>query len=820
MQYLKPEQYKGTTYKFPWPSDNIDPKLKLTKDYYLGVQNAFMADYASNNCYVPFEFGSKRSFEELESYATGQQSSNKIKESLIGKNKKNKDGKFITKMNVSFDTYYKLPQMFDVMREKNMSQEYDVDVNCIDNDSVATKEAERSFLKFLLDHNTQDFLAKTKFKPQTQIDPQVMGMMNESDVDMYFETGGYTLAREIACKAACQKTKLVSDYKVTQDATFDDLITKAFAGWKTYIEKSTGLPKIRKVNTKQVIVPYSDKNDFSDITRAGELRFMTIADIRKENPKFTSEDLLYLAKQFAWLNPQYTSLIGARGYYDRSYMSNLMGDYDIDPISRCRVLVLDSQWLSVDLETNLKNVTGKGEVRFKPVPFDYKVDAKSEKKGDKKIAKNVIRKYYAQWIVGTDMFLDYGICKDVVYYGEDGNKTPRIDYFFVKTGNASLVERCIAIVDEIDMLTVKHRNTLATLPAAPAMAIQKDLLENVFLNGILQQPEDIVQGLIERGILYYNGLDDHGNPLYFAGGQKPIDFMDVTKIAGLLSVISNEIAQKVNHLREVVGLQNGADAGNTNPYQGLGQTQLSFQAANASLYPTFNAYNYLFRAAFDDIIKKWQIVSKDRSIKVSYSILGNKNLSVFELDKNFTNAEFNLDIKIAASMEERQNLLAYISQQRDLGTQTGGETGLNASEFLYVYTRVMAGATEEAMYVLAQLEKKKQQAKQQEAIQNQKMNIEDQQASAEAKAKHDQDLLAAKSQSDNMNTLLAGLLKQNQALMERLFEPKAMGEAPVNAQGITQILEDNNQAIAGVLQGGMEQEVPQEQMQPEPQMVQ
>lgn len=812
MQYIKPEQYKGTSYKYSYPSDSINPKLKREQEYFLAFCQAFFADYASNNCYVPFEWGSKRSFDELEQYATGQQSSNKIKESLIGKNKKNKDGKFITKMNVSFDTYYKLPQMFDVMREKNMSQEYDVAAHCIDNDSVAAKEADKAYLKFLLDKNTKEFIAKTKFNPQAPIDPEVIGMMNASDVDMFFDTGGYILKREIACKAACQKTKLVSDYKVTQDATFDDLIQKAFAGWKTYIEKSTMLPKIRKVNNKRVLVPYSDKNDFSDITRAAELRIMSIADIRKENPKFTSADLMYLAKQFAWMNPQYTAILGGRGYYDRSHITGLMSDYDVDPISKCKVIVLDAQWLSVDIETNLKNVTGKGEIRFKPVPFEYVVDAKSEKKGDKKIAKNVIKKYHAQWIVGTDMFLDYGICKDVVYYGEDGNKTPRIDYFFVKTGNASLVERCIAIVDEIDMLTVKHRNTLATLPAAPAMAIQKDLLENVFLNGILQQPEDIVQGLIERGILYYNGLDDHGNPLYFAGGQKPIDFMDVTKIAGLLSVISNEIAQKVNHLREVVGLQNGADAGNTNPYQGLGQTQLSFQAANASLYPTFNAYNYLFRAAFDDIIKKWQIVSKDKSVKVSYSLLGNTNLSVFELDKDFTNAEFNIDIKIAASMEERQNLMVYISQQRDLGTQTGGEVGLNASEFLYVYTRIMAGATEEAMLTLAKIEKKKQLAKQQEAIQNQKMNIEDQQQSAQMKAQMDADNLKLKGEQQNMNTLLAGILKQNQMLMEKLFEPKAMGESPVNTQGIAQVLEENNMVIGGVMSSGQqEQQMPQEQ---------
>jgi len=229
-------------------------------------------------------------------------------------------------------------------------------------------------------------------------------------------------------------------------------------------------------------------------------------------------------------------------------------------------------------------------IRFKSIPFDYELDKKAEKSGDKKIQKNVVRKYYSSWIIGTDMFLDYGICKDVVYYGKDGNKTPRLDFFFAKTGNASLVERAVAIVDDIDMAIVKQRNALATIPAAPGLAIQKDLLENVFLNGILQQPDDIMQALQERGVLYYNALDDHGKPLYMSGGQKPIEYLDVTKIAGILAVYGNQIAEKVNELREVLGMQNGSDAGGTSAYQGLGQTKLAFQAANASLYPTFNAF--------------------------------------------------------------------------------------------------------------------------------------------------------------------------------------------------------------------------------------
>lgn len=797
MAYLKPEQYKNSQYKNPFPSQNIDPKLKLEKDYYLAFNNAFFADYANNYCYVPFEFGAKRSFEELRAYATGQQSSNKIKENLIGAKRKNKDGKFITKMNVSFDTYYKLPQMFDVMREKNMNQEYDVSINCIDDDSLAAKQADKDLLLFLVDENNKNFMRQVGFTPNTPINPEEMGLRTAQDVKTYFEIGGYTMHREVACKAACQKTKLVSNYKVLQDASFDDLIITSLLGWKTYIESSTMMPKIRKVNLDRALIPYSEHNDFHDITRAGELRIMSIAEIRKENPKLSGVDLMYLAKCFSWMNPQYATVINSK-FYNRNYNSQYISDMDVDPISRVKVMVLDSQWLSTDIETNIKNVTGTGQVRFKPVAFDYTIDKKAEKSGDKKIQKNVIKKYYSSWIVGTDMFLDYGICKDVVYYGEDGNKTPRLDFFFSKTGNASLVERAVAIVDDIDMLIVKQRNTLATIPAAPGLAIQKDLLENVMLNGILQQPEDILQAFQERGILYYNALDDHGKPLYMAGGQKPIEYVDVMKIAGVMAVYSNQIAEKVNELREVLGMQNGADAGGTSAYQGLGQTKLAFQAANASLYPTFNAFNYVFRAAFDDIIKKWQIVSKDKDIKVSYSLLGNKNLEVFRLGKDFDNWDFNLEIDIAPSIEEKQALLQSIADQKALGDQTGGSQGLTMSEYLFVYRKVMAGNIEEAMYVLAQIEAKKQQAAAAAKQADIEANAVVQQQSAQMKGELDKQALETKGQQTNENSLLVALLKQNQALIEALVSPKKEGEQ-VDTSIAAPIIASNNQQVQQII---------------------
>lgn len=822
--YKTPESYKKGQFKNSYPSDSIDPKLKLEKDYYLAFNNAFFSDYVNNYCYVPFEFGAKRSYQELRAYATGQQSSNKIKENLIGAKKKTKDGKFITKMNVSFDTYYKLPQMFDVMREKNMSQEYDVSVTCIDDDSLATKEADKEMLLFLIDANNRKFMKEVGFMPNTPLNPEEMGLRTVQDVRTYFEIGGYTMHREIACQAACQKTKLVSNYKVIQDSTFDDLIVQGIAGWKTYIEASTKLPKFRRVNMDRALVQYSEHNDFHDITRAGEIRIMTIAEVRKENPSLLANDLIYLAKCFAWMNTEYTSVINGN-YYNPQYRSQYSNDYDVDPISRVRVMVLDSQWLSVNIESNLKNVTGTGQVRFKPVDYDYTLDKKAEKSGDKKIQKNVIRKYYSSWIIGTDMFLDYGICKDVVYYGRDGNKTPRLDFFFAKTGNASLVERAVAIVDDIDMAIVKQRNALATIPAAPGLAIQKDLLENVFLNGILQQPDDIMQALQERGVLYYNALDDHGKPLYMSGGQKPIEYLDVTKIAGILAVYGNQIAEKVNELREVLGMTNGADAGGTSAYQGLGKTKLAFQAANASLYPTFNAYNYIFKAAFEDIIKKWQIVAKDGEVKIGYSVLGTKNMEVFKLDKNFDNYDFNLEIDIAPSAEEKQNLLQSIAAQKALGDQTGGSQGLTLSEYLFIYKKIMAGSIDEAMFIMSKIEGQKRQQAEASKQADIQANAQVQQQSAQMKGEMDKQAIQLKADATNQNTLMTELLKQNSLMLQALLAPKKEGEVS-NTAIAPDIIASNNAQVEAILAPeqaqqdvAIQQQAQQEQMPvEEPQM--
>lgn len=823
--FRKPEDYKGQVKRFVRPSDDIDPKLKREKEYYLSVAESMVTDFASGNTLIPFEWYSKEEIQNLRDYARGRQSSDIIKKSILSEKRRSADGRYLTKMNVSFEGYAKLPQMFDMMRSKNMGHEYDVDIKCVDMESVAAMENQRAALKYLVDKRTSDFTDTMMFKPEMEVNPQEIGVKTSQQVDVFIDSGGFTPQWMKAAIAACHKTKIVSNYKEFQDLCMDDLITNpnGITGARTYIDRSTGEPKVRHVDIRNAIVPYfKGLSSEGKISRGGELVVMSIADLRQIRPDLKAAEMRYIAKQFEWMNPGYSNLLGQDGFYGGDYRQAFQ-KYDQDPISRVKILVLDYQFLSTDTDKYIKN---EDRGYFREVDYDYVLTSKAKKNGDYTVEKKVIRKHEARWIVGTKYFLDFGVCDDAVYYGEDGNKTPSLDFFFVKTGNMSLVERCKALVDDMNLILVKHRNIWATLPAAPGMLVQKNLIENVFLNNKKQQPEDLMQAMIERGLFLYDSLDDFNKPLFAAGGQKPIEFLDFSKIAALLSVCTAELQVKVNEIREVLGLTQGADAGERSPYLGLGEQQLAIEQANSSLAPTFNAYRYLFKAVFNDIIKKWQIMArKKKGLKLGYSALGNTNMRMLELAGHFTAADFNCEVTIGATREDK---MALLQELRELRVPADGTTGITYAEYMFVRDRIMDGSIKEAQLVMSMLDANKRAEKREIEERNISANLEGQQESARMKSEADQALQGMKGQSALDNTMLAGLLKNQNMLIGALVsggtktgpDGKKTEQGP-DKQAAAAAYQQTTNDIAMVIEGANPPEpmVMQEDMIPEQEMM-
>lgn len=818
-QFKKMDSYVGKRPDNPYPNEDQNPKLKLEKEYSMAYGQAMISDYVNNACELPYAFGKdKRTFRELHEYATGTYSSSKIKDQLIGKGpRKKKDGKWITKMNISFDTLPVLAKMLDIMREKNMRQPYDVDANCIDDDSIQAKAADKAMLKYMVQEDVMKFMERTKFRPNVKIDPQALGMLTETDVDLYFECGAYIFEREIATIAACNKTKLVSNYKVIQDGTFDDLIKYGIAVWKNEIDPTTKTVKMRKCSIYNpelgycgVILPYSDSNNFDNLSRLGEIRLLTIADLRKEKPDLTAQELIWIAKSFSYLNTEYSGVIERCSAYD----SNISGGYNLDPINRCKVLVLDYQWLGVDVDNYVKN---ESRTLFKAVDYDYKLNNERRRKGDRQIQKRVVKKFAAKWVIGTDIMLDYGHAEDIIYYGPDGDRCPGLDFFATKTGNISLIERCIAIQDDIDLANVKLRNALASAIPAPRMVIQTGLLDNVFLNNIKQQPEDGMATFRELGYLLVNAVDDDGKPLYT--NQKLVDFLPMG-IAEDINVFTGQILAGINNLREVLGIAQGADGSTPQKYDAARKTELAAQSSNAALYPTFNCFQYIFEDCFTDVVKKWQIIAKDNDIKVSYGPLGQKNLKVLSLDEAFTNADLNISLTLGSTDQELNELLTDIKGLKALGVQTGFNQGITTAEYIYLSETIKSGNTKQAMWVMAKVEQKKIAAQQAIDQKNQENNAMAQQNSNAQAEINKQGTARITGEQNRLTIALQEALKLKTAASTAIINTYDSENDPAPISLFQSIVDDANATIQGILVNDQQTNQPQQPEEQDPNTVQ
>lgn len=800
------KDYKSKT-DFRYPSDNINPDLKHTEEWHLAYMKAFLCDYANNRLHFNFEHSEgEYSIPELRAYAKGQESDARVKKNFFGEKKRNKTtGKYPTSMNVDWNGIDVMPKFFDVMRGQNMDLEFKTTCRAIDEGSIQTKGLDRAYLKMMLDGKTKELLEKTKYHPNAPISLEDIGAETESDVDLFFDSGAYMTQREIASEACVAKSRAESGYRTNQSMWMDDAITLGLFAGKNYTDKANRLAKTRYADPSNMLIPYSSFLDHRNVTKVGEKRKMSIGELREEFPHIGDAQWRKIANEYSNQNPEIATAIAGMGYYNRE-VTNHLGQ---DIINQSMVWVLDAQWLGCDTTKYLTNEKKKNI--YKEVGYTYETDKKAEKKGDKTIKKNHIKKHYASWIIGTDVMLDWGL-EDAIYYGKDGNKIPGLDYFIEKTGNKSLVERCIPHIEDIRLAVVKRRNAIATLPPAPRMIIQQQLLDNVRLNGILHTSEQLMDLFKEKGVLVVNNLDEFNKPIF--QNSKPIEFV-TTNIVEDITLFSNEIAQGIERIREVTGLNQSVDASTQNPYQGLGKSQMAVAAANNALKPTFDRYISFVTRVDADLVKKWQVIAKNnKGLKITHAPLGVNTMQVLELGDEFTNAEIGIYTQMEYTNDEKQALFGRILELSKTYTSTQGTIGLNTAEFMHLEDLINAGSFTFAKYVIARTEKKREMMALKVKRQSEQFTFKSQQESAILANKLKVEGTADEERKKLLTIRVSEIEKRITKLTEMLTDigPDSMNDPNV----IQQQIEMSEQKINSLLMEDKaidQQKLQQEQMQ-------
>lgn len=817
MAHRNPEHYKNSPRSFP--SDNIDPSLKQHKDYFLAYAEAMWSEYVANRCAWPFSYDNSDqiTIDELRLYATGKQNMNKVKGYMLKPvDPNNPTSGFETKMNISWKSYQIMPKMYDVIRSFNSKIDYEVNATAIDDDSIEMKETDKLYIKYYLDKQVQGFMDKTGFVPQMKMNPDEVGARTAGDVDLLVDAGGFNLEHEIACQVVCNKTKKESYFAVIQDMCFDDIFTIGRAGMKEYVNKNTLTAEVRRIDPKYAVVPKSRYLDFRDKTRWGEVRYMTIGEIRDETD-LSTDQLIDLAKDFSFMNPDYERLTNLNGYYDpQGARQDFMDRYGIDPLNDVQIMVLDFQFLSLNIDKflNSKRET-TGISTSKKVSYEYVISDKDANRGDSIENYQSVKKYEAKWIIGSDYFINYGPSEYVKYTGEKGDRKPTLDGHFVQTNNASIVERCVDHVDDINQALFKRRNAINSLPPAPRMIIEQGLLDNVLFGDKLQTPEDLIRAFEEKGVLIVNRQDEFGKPVNVNG--KTIEFVP-SGIIEDITLFTNEIVNGKEAIKDVTGVNDIVAAQTPEARTGLGVSKLAEVASSNALFPSFNAWKYLYEPTFEGVIGKWQLIVDDNEVDIAHIPLGANTIQVFKIGKQFAKSRFNLRTDMVIGEEEKRMLLQEISNLKEARRQNGGKGGISGAMYLKLYDLIMSGNRKLAMFVLAQAEKLQDERDQAINSANQQQTFQAQSAVADQAEKGKQASYQIEGSVKTNSALIIEAGKRKTMLMQVMVTPVPPGET-VNVDFIQQQINKTDAEIQQLLQI-VHQESQQAQAPPQQQQLQ
>lgn len=699
MAIKKIESYKDVKYR-SFPRDRGQSKDQEWAIAYLSTMfHRYVTGY---QCHTRYQ---SSHFQLLEKYAKGEQGARKVKEKLL---RQSKDGQFKGLMKDVFQTFDILPEMIDIMMSTNMRADYRPSAVAIDKVSIKDREMEIGMAKFLVQKQTKEFLGYMGIKVDSALTDEELAVYNDADIDVLFKLGGIQMQREREAVAACNDAMVASRHKEIENMNTFDLITYGMTGTKTYIDHSEENVKYRHVDVKNLIVPMSKYNDFRDASYFAEIRLMRLHEIISECPSIRHDQIRDLIEGRIGYNSEYAAMLGDIDGY-------VLGQNDV--FDEFIVPVLDAQWLATDVEVYLQTPASKGGYLYKEVKRDYELDKKQKKNNSSLDRRKYVKRYEAMWVIGSEILLNFGMSEDNVYYGPEGKRIPQLDYTIYKTGRKSLVDRARTAVDDINLNVAKHRSAIASLPPGPGLIIYEHALQNIKFGGQLQSARDLISGLIEGGVLVVNGRDSKGGYIA-ANGGKAVESIPAFAIQQI-AVFTAEIQNKVNQLRQLLGLPEGLDGTSGNPYTGVGQTQLAAAASSNALFPNLSGIGPLYEMTFSKVVPKRQILAK-RGKREIRSSEGNGRFGILALSKDFSNYDFAMTIRFSPTEEEKIFMLDQINQMAIAYVQSNGAVGCSKAEFFMLYKLIKANLIDEAMYQTARIEK----LREENNIRQQQMNIQ------------------------------------------------------------------------------------------------
>ena len=623
--------------KSSFPSQIASDAEKASQEYGLKVARAIEHEWFKRDSGATRFYSNRDEFHRLRLYARGEQSVKKYKDELSI----NGD---LSYLNLDWKPVPIIPKFVDIVVNGMSDRLYDI--KAFSQDPASMKQRTDYVESILEDMQTKEIsdnimaqLGVNVYSNDRETLPE-----NEEELSLHMQLE-YKQSIEIAEEQAINTVFNSNNYDLIQRRINYDLAVIGIGCIKNEFNTSQGI-KIKYVDPADVVYSYTYSPYFDDIYYIGEVKAMTINELKQQFPDLTDEELEELTKQGVQTGASHNRYINEDAVLDANTI---------------QVLYFNYKTYNNEVFKIKKTATGADKAIKKDDQFNPPKDDRSR---FSKQSRSIEVVYDGAFVLGTRKLLKWGISKNMVRPKSDTTKV-MMNYNVVaprlyKGRIESLVSRITTFADMVQLTHLKLQQVLSRM-IPDGVYLDADGLAEIDLgNGTNYNPQEALNMFFQTGSVIGRSMTTDGD---MNAGRVPIQELTSNggnnKIASLISTYNYYLQM----IRDVTGLNEARDGSLPDKNALVGIQKLAAANSNTATRHILQSSLYLTARTAEAISLRISDILEYSPTKDAFiSSIGRFNVATLEDIKSMHLHDFGIFIELSPDEEEKQMLENNIQQ--------------------------------------------------------------------------------------------------------------------------------------------------------------
>jgi len=622
-----------------FPEQVVPIEEKMSLEYGKQVADAIQSEWfaqgrTNGNRYLT----SFNSFHNRRLYARGEQPVQKYKDELSI----NGD---LSYLNLDWKPVPILSKFVDILTNGISAKDYDIKAYAQDPESIKkrTKYAE-GLAKDMFAYEIQE-----QVKASTGVDISNTKIPKENlpktieEMELHLQLS-YKQSIEIAEEEAINQVLAQNKFELLKRRINLDLVTLGIAAAKTSFNPSNGIT-LDYVDPAYMIYSYTEDPNFEDVYYVGEVKAMTIPEVKKHFPHISNEELEKLQKYNS--NNNY---IYGYGGYDQNTVQVLFFEYKS---------YMDQVFKLKQTENGLEKILEKPDT-FNPPKSD----------SFSRVSRSIEVLFEGAKVLGTDVMLKWELSENMTRPMSDTTKV-EMNYAICaprmyKGRIESLVTKTMGFADMIQLTHLKLQQVLSRMVPDGVFLDMDGLAEVDLGNGTNYNPAEALNMYFQTGSVVGRSLTQDGE---LNRGKVPVQELTSSAGQAKIGALISTYNYYLQMIRDVTGLNEARDGSLPDKDTLVGLQKIAAQQSNIATKHINNASLFMSLRLCENISKKLTDVLNNpltaNALMESISVYNTQTLNEI---RNLSLHDFGIFLELEPDEEEK----AKLEQNIQVALQAGG----------------------------------------------------------------------------------------------------------------------------------------------------